>query len=377
MAELIALAMPAGRAFVAELQRAWDAGDAVLPVDIRLPAPARQRLLHAMAPTVVVDEAGRHPWGGGQGVEPGDALVVPTSGSTGDPKGVVLTHDAVAASAWAGSELLGADPETDRWLACMPLHHMAGLGVVTRALLTGTPLVIHEGFDAAAVDEAAADGCTLTTMVPTALQRVRAHRWRRIVVGGADVPPDIPPVCVTSYGLTETCGGLVYDGHPFPGCEVMVDQASATESGRHSGQIFVRGPLLLRAYRDGSVPVDGDGWLATGDAGHLTPDGRLEVDGRLSDLIITGGENVWPGPVEDVIRSHPAVTDVAVVGRPDPEWGQRVVAVVEPRGDGLPTLEELRALVKDQLPAFCAPKALELVSSLPRTGSGKVRRSAV
>lgn len=368
MAHLVALALPAGPAFVEHLRRTWSDGNAVLPVDLRLPEPARRRLLEAMAPTVLVDEAGHHPHAGGREVEGGDALVVPTSGSTGEPKGVVLTHAALAASARAGSELLEVDPQRDRWLACMPLHHMAGLGVVTRALLTGTPLEVHAGFDAAAVDAAAAGGATVTTMVPTALRRVQARRWRRIVVGGADVPDDLPSVCVTSYGLTETCGGLVYDGRPFPGCDVRVE----------GGEIFVRGPVLLRAYRDGTVPLDSDGWLATGDAGRLDPDGRLAVEGRLTDLIITGGENVWPGPVEDVIRTHAGVAEVAVVGRADPEWGQVVVAVVEPAaGTATATLHELRSLVKAQLPAHCAPRALELVAELPRTGSGKVRRSGV
>ncbi len=147
-----------------------------------------------------------------------------------------------------------------------------------------------------------------------------------------------------------------------------------------TGEILVRGPMLLRAYRgergQESVPLDAGGWLATGDAGRIDPGGQLHVDGRLSELIVTGGENVWPTPVEAVLRRHPGVAEVAVAGRPDAEWGQRVVAWVVPApGAPAPTLEDLRGLVSDHLAAFAAPRQLELVDALPTTAIGKLRRS--
>src|SRR4051812_28026666 len=233
-----------GPSFADDLRRAWDAGDAVLPLDGRLPGPARRALVESLR--------------AGEPVEPGDALVVPTSGSTGTPKGVVLTHAALEASALASSAELDVDAATDRWLCCMPLSHMSGLGVVTRCWHTGTPLDLLPAFDAAAVDAAARDrGCTLTTLVPTAYARIDAGAWRRIVLGGAPVPGGTPSNVVTSYGLTETCGGCCYDGRPFDGVEIrLVD-----------GEVHLRGPVLLRCYRDGTVPLDGDGWLATGDSG--------------------------------------------------------------------------------------------------------------
>jgi O-succinylbenzoic acid--CoA ligase len=217
--------------------------------------------------------------------------------------------------------------------------------------------------------DAARAGATLVSLVPTALARIDASLFRLVVLGGAHAPEDRPPNTVTTYGMTETGSGVVYDGVPLDGVEVRVDDR---------GEIHLRGPTLLRCYRDGSHPLDPEGWLATGDLGRWRPDGRLHVDGRQGDLIITGGENVWPEPVESVLRTHPAVADVAVAGRPDPEWGQCVTAVVVPADPGAPpTLDQLRDHAKEVLPAFCAPRAMVLVESLPRTALGKVRRAAL
>ena len=157
---------------------------------------------------------------------------------------------------------------------------------------------------------------------------------------------------------------MVYDGVPLDGVEVRVVGPD--------DEIRLRGPMLLRAYRDGRVPIDADGWLATGDAGRIGPDGRLRVDGRLSDLIITGGENVWPAPVETLLRTHPGVAEVAVAGRPDPEWGQRVVAWVVPDpGPSVPTLNSCATLVRAGLAAFAAPRELVLVASCRGRRSAK------
>lgn len=345
-----------GSGFVTALQRAWAAGDAVLPLDPRLPGPARDAVLHTARPQVPV--------------LPGDALVVATSGTSGEPKAVILTHAAVAASAEATSARLAVDAASDRWLACLPLSHMGGLSVVLRALHTHTPLAVHEHFDAAAVMAAADDGCTLTSLVPTALARIAPERFRSILLGGQAPPAALPPNVVVTYGLTETGSGIVYDGAPLEGVELRVGPGE---------EIEVRGPMLLRAYRGddpgGDDPKGPDGWFATGDIGCLGDDGQLEVFGRRGDLVITGGENVWPVAVEQALARHPAVAAVAVVGRPHPEWGQQVVAFIVPADPARPPdLAELRAFAKASLPAYAAPTALELVSALPRTASGKVRR---
>ena len=285
-----------------------------------------------------------------------------TSGTTGAPKAAVLTHDAVAASARATSARLQVDPATDRWLACLPLAHVGGLGVVTRALLTGTPLTVVPD-----VRAAPDDGATLVSLVPAQLPRVDPARFRTILLGGSAMPPDLPPNAVPTYGMTETGGGVVYAGTPLEGVELRTDDR---------GQLLVRAPMLLRAYRDGTDPRIQGGWYPTGDAGTWDPAARrVTVAGRIGDVIVTGGEKVWPAPVEARLAAHPLVREALVFGRPDPTWGHRVVARVVPADPAAPpTLDDLRGWVKEALPPWAAPHELELADHLPRTALGKLRR---
>jgi O-succinylbenzoic acid--CoA ligase len=349
---LVALDLPAGPDFVEHLVRAWDAGDAVLPLDVRLAGPARDRLLAVTRPACLRRQDGTdHALSGGVPVEDGDALVMATSGTTGEPKGVVLTHEAVAASARATSARLQVDSATDAWWACLPLSHVGGLSVVTRSLVQGVRCEVVGGYSAEGAQEALAE------------------RFRAIVLGGQAPPAGLAPNVVTTYGMTETGSGLVYDGRPLEGVDVRIVQ----------GEVEVRGPMLLRGYRDGTDPKDADGWLATGDGGEIGPDGTLTVHGRLSEMIISGGENIWPGAVESVLSRHGGVAEVGVAGTPDAEWGQRVVAyvVVAAAGGGVEArrlLEELRDLVRAEIAPFAAPRQLVIVKSLPRTTLGKVRR---
>jgi O-succinylbenzoic acid--CoA ligase len=354
---LIAIAAPPGPLFLRELTRAWEDGDAVLPVDPRMPVPAAKALLEAMRPAALVDEAGTHqPLQGAAPTEDGDALVVATSGTTGDPKGVILTMDAVRASAEATSRRLQVDPERDTWLSILPVAHIGGLSVITRALLTDTP-VVFEG------------QATLTAVVPTQANRMDLSQFRVVLVGGSADWRERPDNVVRTYGMTETGSGLAYDGVPLDTAEVRVGD---------DGGIHVRGPMLFRAYRHGTDPKSGDGWFDTGDVGAFDDEGRLAVQGRRGDVIVTGGEKVWPEPVERAIRELSEVEDVAVVGRPDDEWGQRVVAcIVVTHGASLPSLDQVRDHVRTALPAWCAPKEVELVESVPRTPLGKIRRSEI
>jgi o-succinylbenzoate---CoA ligase len=324
---------------------------------------------------------------GGVPVDEGDALVVATSGTSGLPKAVVLTHAAVAASAVATSTRLAVDPARHSWLACLPLAHIGGLAVVTRSIVTDTPVVVLPGFEADVVEACGRSGrVSHVSLVATALQRLDPSVFTCVLLGGSRVPDELPPNAVATYGLTETGSGVVYDGWPLDGVEVAfrhpwgADSAAppAATSAPTEGEILVRAPMLFRCYRDGSDGrVEGpDGaadWFATGDAGRLGADGKLVVSGRMADVITTGAETVWPDQVERILMAHPGVAEVAVWKRADPEWGERVVAWVVPTDDA-PPLDELRRMVTDGIAPWAAPKELVLVDDLPRTAAGKVRR---
>lgn len=375
MAELVALTMEGGPAFVDAVRRVWDDGDAFTPVDPRLPEAERTAVLAAVGPTAVIGEDGERrrldPAGYGSTtpsdpLEPGDAVVVATSGTSGHPKAVIHTHDGVTASARAVHRALGVDPATDRWLACLPLAHIGGLAVVMRSLVTGTAVEVHPRFEAGATLDAARRGATLVSLVTRALTRIPAGAFRTIVIGGAAPPPDRPANVVATYGSTETGSGVVYDRHPLDGVDLDVTP---------EGEIRVRGPMLFRAYRHDPDPFDPDGWFRTGDMGRWGDDGLIEVDGRAGDVIVTGGEKVWPARIETLLAERADVEAAVLIGRPDPEWGHRVVAVVVPTDPAAPpVLDDLREAVADRFGRWAAPKELEIRSALPRSALGKVQR---
>jgi o-succinylbenzoate---CoA ligase len=394
--ELVALDLPGGPGFVDTLRAVWDTGDAAAPLDPRLPRAARDLLLAALRPSrVVASDGEHHVMAGGLPVEEGDALVMATSGTSGQPKGVVLTHDALRASALATSDRLGIDPARHAWLACLPLAHVGGLSVVTRALVTGTRLTVLPGFDADVVEALGrAEKATHLSLVPAALRRLDPALFTRILLGGSRPPGDLPPNVVVTYGMTETGSGVVYDGIPLDDVELAIAHFDEGDDGDRGdrvvgdsdgegegegGEILLRAPMLLRCYRDGSTgrvlgPDGSKTWFATGDAGYLNADGTLGVTGRMAEMITTGGEKVWPDEVERVISAHRDVAEVAVWKRPDPEWGERVVAWVVP-ADVLPKAEELKDLVAGTLAPWAAPKEIVFITELPRTPSGKVKRS--
>ena len=359
MPKLTALNLPGSPDFVHALQSVWERGDAVFPLDRRLPMAAQRSMLQGFGVATVISEDGETALSDGEPVEPGDALVIATSGSSGPPKAAVLTHAAVEASARATSERLKVT-DNDHWLACLPLAHVGGLSVITRSLITGTTLTVIDGFDA---DVVSASEATLVSLVTTALQRIDPSLFRAIVLGGARPPADRPPHCIATYGLTETGSGVVYNGKPLNSVEIEI----------RDGEVHVRGPMLLRCYRDGTSPLTSDGWLPTGDLGFLRDDGSLHVEGRRGDVINTGGEKVWPDDVERQLIQHPDIRDVAVTGLPDNEWGHIVAAFVVSTRPNL-SLDEIREHCRAQLPGYALPKQLELVEAIPRTSLGKVRR---
>lgn len=322
------------------IRRAWDRGDAVAVINPATPS-GRSGAFHLDAP-----------------VDPSVAAVVATSGTEGEPKAVELTFAGLHAMAGA----VDAGPG-DRWLACLPFHHVAGLAVLARSWATGVPVTVGQEDP----------GATLVSLVPTQLRRRRdLPQFRRVLVGGGPVPDDIRarPNVVATYGLTETWGGVVHDGLALEGVEITLDA---------DGEILVRSPTVMRAYRDDpgatAAAFTLDGRLRTGDVGAWAADGRLQVVDRKKDLIITGGVNVSPGAVERGLAGHPGIADVCVAGRPDDEWGERVVAFVVPaRGDAPPSLAEVREFGRGRLVPAELPREVVIVEAIPRTGSGKARR---
>lgn len=333
--------------------------------------------------------------------------IIFTSGTTGQPKGAVLTFDNHLSSANASAYRIGMDV-ADCWLSCLPLYHVGGLAVVFRSCLYGTAIVLHERFEADAFNESLdRDGVTLTSLVPTMLHRLLQSRttpWpeslRLVLLGGAAATPELlsaawdagVPVAPT-YGLTEASSqvatALPADarrkpgtvGKPLFGTEVqIVDDRGQILPAGEIGEVTVKGPQVMAGYYaddEATARTIRDGWLHTGDLGYVDDEGDLFLVQRRSDLIVTGGENVYPAEVEAVLRGHPGVAEACVVGVPDAEWGQRVAAAVQLRPGGFVEEAALLTFCRERLAGYKVPRQMRFVEELPQTASGKIERRRV
>jgi len=386
-AVLLPPAEAAGRLLDA-LEAALDGtGPAILPLDPALPRARLAHLLGAFAPSAVETAQGPERYLSARptstpapGVSPDTALVIATSGSTGQPKGTELSAAALLASARASLRRIGAGPG-ERWLCCLPTFHIAGIQVLVRSLLAATAPVIDGRLEPAAL---AASGCAHVAMVPTQLRRLveagaDLSAVRTILLGGAAVPPGLLAAAraaggriVTTYGMSETSGGCVYNGMPLD--DVSVDIGPGD-------RIRIAGPVLFSGYRlrpDLTAEARDGRWFVTSDLGSIGSSGELLVRGRADDVIITGGEKVVAAEVEAALATCAAVREAAVVGRPDAEWGELVTAVVVPADPSAPPpLADIRAHVRELLPPYAAPAALMLVPELPLLPSGKPDRAAL
>ncbi len=364
MHSLVALDIKPSHNFLDLLNKTWDEGDAVLPIDQRLPQSAKQQLVKDLgASWIVANDGNKVKLDNGNQVDEGDALVIATSGTTGNPKGVVHTHASIIASVNAGGTRLGCCA-SDHWLACLPLAHVGGLSVLLRAQHYKSQLSIVEGATQSLIDNAIDAGANLTSLVPSSLRKLDVSGFRAVLVGGSATHTDLPVNAISTYGLTETMGGVAYNGVALDGVEIRSSD---------SGEIEVRGEMLFRAYRDGTNPKDLGGWFTTGDLGEIN-NGVLAVHGRRDDLINTGGYKVWPKSIENAINQMPGVVDCVVMGLPDEKWGAAVCAWIILQDSTQPLkLDDARRHVKKTLPDYCAPQRIFIVDQIPRSALGKVR----
>jgi O-succinylbenzoic acid--CoA ligase len=343
-------------AFAAKLHGCLLHGAAAVPIDPRLgPSERELRSVAGIAET------------------PNTATIMYTSGTTSAPKPVELTLDNWQANALGSAIALGLDLD-ERWLCVMPLAHVGGLSILLRSTIYATTVVLHERFDADAVLAELMDparAITLVSLVPTMLGRLldagleRPPTLRWALLGGGPIPPGLlaragsagVPVAPT-YGMTEACSQIATFGLPLSGVELRFED----------GEVAVRGAVVAPGSRDP------DGWLRTGDLGELDRDGRLRIVGRRADTIVSGGENIAPSEVEGVLLEHPAVADAGVFSRPDPDWGEAVLATVVLRDGNVVGAAELQRFVGDRLARFKVPKEIGFSSALPRTPSGKLLR---
>jgi O-succinylbenzoic acid--CoA ligase len=379
----VALQLPSGRPFLAALHATLMLGATVVPIDLRL-APREQERRAEGAKLTVTEPLRR------DGEPDAEALgrlapeavatLVHTSGTTANPKAVNLTIGNWTWNALGSALALGLDP-ADRWLCSLPLSHVGGLAILIRSAIYGTTVVLHERFDTEAVlTTIERDQVTLASLVPTTLARLvdaglkAPNPLRVALIGGGPLPPVLAaqaqeagiPVAQT-YGMTEACSQVTTSmpgepetaGRPLVGQEVRIAD---------DAEILVKGPTVAPGA------ADADGWLHTGDCGQLDAQGRLTLTGRKADTIVSGGENVAPAEVEAVLLTHPAVADAGVHGRPDPQWGEAVVATVVLHDGAETEAEELRAHVAAQLARFKVPKEVAFAARLPRTASGKLLR---
>jgi O-succinylbenzoic acid--CoA ligase len=388
---IAALTMHPRREQVVLLHALMKVGATLLPLGTRLTPAERAAVVEAEHPIVDLDDAGELtqteadlPLLGEHDMDDICCRVL-TSGSTGAPRPISLSYGNFLWSAVGSAFNIGVLPE-DRWLCCVPLSHIAGLSIVVRSVIYGTTAVVHDGFD---VDRAGAalegGGVTVVSQVATMLTRLLEAGAdlsgpRAILVGGGPVPAEPleeaiakGATVVQTYGLTETCSQVT----TLAPADARRKLGSAgrplltTHLRIQDGEILVQGPTVA----PGSA--DADGWLHTGDVGHIDEEGFLYVRDRIDDMIVSGGENVVPAEVEEVLLRHPEVADAAVIGREDPEWQQAVTAVVVLESDSEVTPDELRRHCAASLAGFKVPKRVELAAALPRTPSGKLMRRAL
>lgn len=381
-------------------------GAILVPLNTRLTPGELDWQIDDIEPRIVIRDEGMLTTAGEKATElrrthPLDSVVavIYTSGTTGHPKGAMLTVGNFWWSAVGSALNLGVRPD-DRWLACLPLFHVGGLSILFRSAIYGTTAVVHDRFDARAVNRAIdEEDVSIVSVVAVMLERMLDARpeepypstLRCVLLGGGPASRSLLERCaslqvpvVQTYGLTETCSQVATispaDAIRKPGSSgkaIYPNEIRVSDS----GEILARGPVVMAGYagrpRETAAVME-NGWLHTGDTGTMDQDGFLYVLDRRDDLIVTGGENVYPAEVEAVLASHPSVAEAGVIGMTDATWGQHVVAIVRPNESAGTDADALRAHCAARLGGFKIPRQFHFVmNALPRTASGKLKRSAL
>ena len=379
-------------------------GAILAPLNTRLARAEIEWQVGNLAPSIIIDSEEMLNGPISNDVElrlshPEDAVsaIIYTSGTTGKPKGAMLTVRNLWWSAIGSALNLGSVPN-DRWLACLPLFHVGGLSIITRSAIYGIEAIVHESFDEHRVNDAIdAEGASIVSVVAVMLERMLNARGnapypstlRCVLLGGGPASASLleraaslnVPV-VQTYGLTETCSQVATvspvdaarkpgsAGKPLYPNEIRISDAD---------EIVVRGPVVMQGYYENPAATSAaivDGWLQTGDAGRIDDEGFLYVLDRRDDLIVTGGENVYPAEVESALSSHPAIEEAAVIGIADQSWGQRVIAIVRNKTEV--TANDLAAHCESRLARYKIPREFRFADKpLPRTSAGKLRRAVL
>jgi o-succinylbenzoate---CoA ligase len=393
----IGLRAPNGPGFVVAVHALMRLGAIIVPINTRLTPTEVDWQVHDADVAAVLEEADVAALMTGRAALPQERefdlsewhSIVYTSGTTGRPKGAVLTYDNHWWSAVASTLNLGLQPD-DAWLACLPLFHVGGLAILLRSVICGITAVVQSRFEPDEVNQAIDErGISIVSVVSTMLDRMLTERDERpypptlrcVLLGGGPAPLPLLeravragiPV-VQTYGLTETASQVATlapedarhkpgsAGKPLMGSQIRVAA---------DGEIWVQGPSVSPGYLHHSPT---DEWLRTGDLGYLDQDGYLYVLDRRDDLIVSGGENVYPAEVEAALLAHPAVREAGVVGLPDPQWGRTVAAIVVVKPGHAVNAEELSAFCRTRLAAYKVPRRVEFRDALPRNAAGKLLR---
>ncbi len=382
MSNLVAIDLPQNNKFLQIIKEVWDNGDAVFVIDQRFSPSLKRQTIGSVKPKYLIDKDGKNTLPDSVGVSSNDALIQLTSGTTGYPKSVIHTFDSLKAHGAMVNEFLKVNPKSDRWIACLPLSHIGGMGVVMRAYFADMPVEIIETPDKTELERLNANGYNMVSLVASVLDRINTRSYKAVVIGGMAEPDNVAENIFPTYGLSESGGGVVYKGECLRGVRIKIQPGSQL--------IEINSPTLLRAYRsmhesavgknvvskEGIYPELDNGYFVTSDCGYFEND-RLKILGRRDDLINTGGEKIWAKTLEDIILSIDGIDQVCVVGLKDQKWGQKIVAAVAKSKDSKATSEDIIRTVKDRLASWAVPKEIQFVDDLPKTAILKTDRAAV